>query len=89
MQFCCLLDRVAVLVRHSYEVGPSDEEHGARREPSSRNWDARLSERTCDAGQRCLAATRDTATAVAMMLEVFRPPGTGDPRRGAQAAPPA
>src|SRR5262249_19507546 len=30
MQFTFLLDNVAVLVRHWYEVGPSDEEHGTR-----------------------------------------------------------
>jgi hypothetical protein len=191
VQFCFLLDKVAILVRHWYEVGPSDEEHGTRvelrtiskpthigsesaaqpvtldeplwradifdligeppgnlsrahyhpvfedREPSSRNWDTRLrddwagwlsaqlsdlpavlagagapelaadgqeltgSQReqvvaaaagllgvNCDAGQRCLAATRDTSTAVAMMLQMFRPPGTGDPRIAVQAAPP-
>ncbi|MDR2988022.1 MAG: hypothetical protein LBV34_24610, partial [Nocardiopsaceae bacterium] len=34
----------------------------------------------CDAGQQCLAATRDTGTAVTMMLQMFRPPGAGDPR---------
>ncbi|HET9894429.1 MAG TPA: hypothetical protein VFQ44_05800 [Streptosporangiaceae bacterium] len=37
----------------------------------------------CDAGERCLAATRDTRTAVTMMLEAFRAPGTGDPRLNA------
>jgi hypothetical protein len=191
VQFCFLLDRVGILVRHWYEVGPSDEEHGTRvelrtiarpahlgsesaaqpvtldvplwradifdligeppgnlsrahyhpvfdaREPSSRNWDTKLrqdwagwlsaqlrdlpavlaaagapelicdgQELTdsqldqiltaaasllgvgCDAGQRCLAATRDTSTAVSMMLQMFRAPGTGDPRLAAQAAPP-
>ncbi len=192
MQFCFLLDGVGILVRHWYEVGPSDEEHGTRvelriiarpahigsesaaqpvtldeplwradifdligeppgnlsrahyhpafegREPSSRNWDARLREDwagwlstqlsdlpavlaaagaaeraadgqqltapqldqilaaaasllgvNCDAGQRCRAATRDTSTAVAMMLRMFRAPGTGDPRLTVKAAPPA
>ena len=191
MQFCFLLDNVGILVRHWYEVGPSDEEHGTRvelrtitkpahigsesapqpvtldeplwradifdligeppgnlsrahyhpvfedREPSSRNWDTRLREdwagwlsaqlsdlpavlaaagapelaadgqeltagqrdqvlaaaasllgANCDAGQRCLAATQDTSTAVAMMLQMFRPPGTGDPRLAVQAVPP-
>jgi hypothetical protein len=188
VQACFLLDRVAILVRHWYEVGPSDEEHGTRvecrtiarpahigsesaaqpvtldeplwradifdligeppgnlsrahyhptfegREPSSRNWDTRLREDWagwlsaqlrdlpavlaaagapeligdaheltdsqldqiiaaaasllgvgCDAGPRCLAATRDTTAAVAMMLQMFRAPGTGDPRLAAQA----
>jgi hypothetical protein len=183
LQFAFLLDSVAILVRHWYEVGPSDEEHGTRiemrtiarpahvgsesaaqpvtlyqplwradifdligerpgnlsrahyhprfdgLEPSSRHWDAGLRKDwsgwlrtqltdlpavlaaagaqghvtdrqeltasqldqllnaandllgvTCDAGQRCLAATRDTSTAVNMMLEMFRPPGTADPR---------
>jgi hypothetical protein len=184
MQFCFLLDNVAILVRHWYEVGPSDEEHGTRielrtidrpahigsesaaqpitldkpiwradifdligeppgnlsrahfhpifdgREPSSRRWDDRLRNdwagwlteqltnlpyalaaagfrepracdgyelipayldqliaaatsllgANCDAGQQCLAATRDTTTAVSMMLQMFRTPGTGDPR---------
>jgi len=192
LQFCFLLDNVAILVRHWYEIGPDDEEHGTRielrsiarpahigsesaaqpvtldmplwradifdligeppgnlsrahyhptfegREPSSREWDPALQNDwagwlgaqltnmpavlqaagatdliadrqdltsgqlgqilaaaagllgvTCDAGQRCLAATRDTGTAVAMMLQMFRPPGTGDPRLAAQAAPPA
>ena len=192
MQFCFLLDRVAITVRHWYEVGPEDEEHGTRvelrtiarpahigsesaaqpvtldeplwradifdligeppgnlsrahyhptfagREPSSRNWDARLSQdwrgwlsaqlrdlpavltaagapeladdgqvptgsqvsqiltaaenllgAGCDAGQRCLAATRDTAAAVAMMLQMLRPPGTTDPRLAAKAGQPA
>lgn len=191
MRFCFLLDRVGILVRHWYEIGPADEEHGTRvelrtiarpahigsesaaqpvtldeplwradifdligeppgnlsrahyhpvfegREPSSRNWDTTLSEDwagwlraklsdlpavlasagapelagdgqeptdsqveqilaaaasllgvNCDAGQRCLAATRDTGTAVAMMLEMFRPPGTADPRLAAQPSPP-
>ena len=191
MQFCFLLDGVGILVRHWYEVGPSDEEHGTRvelrtiarrahigsesaaqpvtldeplwradifdligeppgnlsrahyhpvfadREPSSRHWDTRLREDwagwlsaqlsdlpavlaaagaaeraadlqeltasqldqvlaaaasrlgvNCDAGQRCLAATRDTSTAVTMMLQMFREPGTGDPRLAVQAAPP-
>jgi len=189
MQFCFLLDDVAVLVRHWYEIGPDDEEHGTRielrtiarpehigtesaaqpitldeplwradifdligeppgnlsrahfhpvfdgREPSSRRWDAKLREDwalwlteqlsdlpavlaaagvsgaggrdwhgqirghldqviaaaesllgiNCDAGQQCLAATRDTSTAVAMMLRAFRPPGTVDPRLAAAA----
>ena len=192
MQFCFLFDRVAILVRHWYEVGPADEEHGTRvelrtitrpahtgsesaaqpvtldeplwradifdligeppgnlsrahyhptfegREPSSRNWDTRLREdwpgwlsaqlgdlpavltaagapelagdgqaptasqvgqilaaaesmlgSSCDAGQRCLAATRDTSTAVAMMLQMFRPPGTADPRLAGKADQPA
>jgi hypothetical protein len=182
MQFCFLLDKVAILVRHWYEVGPDDEEHGARvelrtitrpehigsesagqpvtadepvwradifdliggppgnltrahfhptfdgREPSSRNWDNKLQENwagwltaqltdlpavlaaagagelgtevklapaqldhviaaaasllgeRCDGGRQCLAATTDTRTAVGMMLEMFRPPGTQDPR---------
>jgi hypothetical protein len=185
MQFCFLLDEVAILVRHWYEVGPSDEEHGTRvelrtiarpahigsesagqpvtldepvwradifdligeppgnlsrahfhptfdgREPSSRNWDpeirdnwaawlkaqltdlptvltaagagepgmggkltpaqldhviaaaASLLGERCDAGRQCRAATTDTTTAVAMMLEMFRPPGTQDPRLAA------
>ena len=30
MQFAFLLDTVAIQVRHWYEVGPSDEEHGTR-----------------------------------------------------------
>jgi hypothetical protein len=192
LQFCFLLDNVAILVRHWYEIGPDDEEHGTRielrsiarpahigsesaaqpvtldmplwradifdligeppgnlsrahyhptfegREPSSREWDPALQKNwagwvgaqltnmpavleaaaapdliadgreltswqidqilaaaggllgvNCDAGQRCLAATRDTGTAVAMMLQMFRPPGTGDPRFAAQATPPA
>ena len=192
MQFCFLLDKVAILVRHWYEVGPDDEEHGTRvelrtitrpahigsesagqpvtadepvwradifdliggppgnltrahfyptfegREPSSRNWDPQLQENwagwltaqlsdlpavlaaagvgdlasgergtgergstvklapaqldlviaaaasllgeRCDGGRQCLAATTDTTTAVGMMLEMFRPPGTQDPR---------
>jgi len=182
MQFCFLLDKLAILVRHWYEVGPDDEEHGTRvelrtlvrpehigsesagqpvtldepvwradifdliggppgnlsrahyhptfdgREPSSRHWDERLQENwagwltaqltdlpavltdagagelsidvklapaqldhviaaaasllgeRCDAGRQCLAATTDTTTAVGMMLEMFRPPGTQDPR---------
>jgi hypothetical protein len=187
LQYCFLLDGLAILVRHWYEVGPDDEEHGTRielrslarpahigsesaaqpvtldqplwradifdligeppgnlsrahfhptfdgLEPSSRNWDTRLRDDwagwlraqmtdlpavlaaagardhlaqeqeltadqldqlvtaaasllgvNCDAGQQCLAATRDTTTAVAMMLEMFRPPGTGDPRLSAQ-----
>jgi hypothetical protein len=191
VQFCFLLDKVAILVRHWYEVGPSDEEHGTRvelrtitkpahigsesaaqpvtldeplwradifdligeppgnlsrahyhpefedREPSSRNWDTKLREDwsgwlsaqlsdlpavlaaagapelaadgqqltadqrdqvlaaaasllgvNCDAGQRCRAATQDTGTAVAMMLQMFRLPGAGDPRLAVQAAPP-
>jgi len=188
LQYCFLLDGVAILLRHWYEVGPDDEEHGTRvelraiarpahigsesaaqpvtldmplwradifdligeppgnlsrahfhptfdeLEPSSRNWDARLRDDwagwlraqmtdlpavlaaagaredtateqeltasqldqlltsagsllgiNCDAGQQCLAATRDTGTAVAMMLQMFRPPGTRDPRLAAQA----
>jgi hypothetical protein len=193
MQFCFLLDNVAILVRHWYEVGPADEEHGTRielrtiarpahvgsesaaqpvtldeplwradifdligeppgnlsrahfhpvfdgREPSSRRWDPRLREDwvgwvtrqltnlpatlevagaadpgasdgcerigshldqliavatsllgvNCDAGRQCLAATRDTRTAVAMSLRMYRAPGTGDPRlRGPQPAEP-
>ncbi|MGN6793932.1 MAG: hypothetical protein ACTHJW_16210 [Streptosporangiaceae bacterium] len=190
MQFCYLLDSVAILVRHWYEVGPSDEEHGIRvevrsitrpehigsesaaqpvtldeplwradifdligerpgnlsrahfhptfdgREPSSRNWDSRLQRdwagwlraqlsdlpailvtagaqehaaskpeltaaqldqildaaagllgANCDGGPRCLEATSDTTAAVDMMLRMFRPPGTGDPRAPVQAAP--
>ena len=187
MQFSFLLDDVAILVRHWYEVGPSDEEHGTRvelrtiarpahigsesagqpvtldepvwradifdligeppgnlsrahfhptfegREPSSRTWDAGLQENwaawltarlsdlpavltvagagalapdgrhklaaaqldqviaaaasllgaRCDGGRQCLAATKDTTTAVAMMLEMFRPAGTQDPRLAA------
>jgi hypothetical protein len=192
LQFCFLLDNIAILVRHWYEIGPDDEEHGTRielrsiarpahigsesaaqpvtldmplwradifdligeppgnlsrahyhptfegREPSSREWDPALQKNwagwlgaqltsvpavleaagapdliadgqeltsgqldqilaaaggllgvNCDAGRRCLAATRDTGTAVAMMLQMFRPPGTGDPRFAAQATPPA
>ena len=193
MQFCFLVDEVAILVRHWYEVGPSDEEHGTRvelrtiarpahigsesagqpvtldepvwradifdligeppgnlsrahfhptfegREPSSRNWDLGLRENwagwlkaqltelptvlaaagagglapdddhkltaaqldhviaaaasllgaRCDGGRQCLAATTDTTTAVAMMLEMFRPTGTQDPRLAAEAASPA
>jgi hypothetical protein len=192
LQFCFLLDNVAILARHWYEIGPDDQEHGARielrsitrpaqigsesaaqpvtldmplwradifdligeppgnlsrahyhptfegREPSSRQWDPalqrdwagwlaaqltnlpavlaaagapdllgdarELTDRqldqvlaaaagllgvTCDAGQQCLAATRDTGTAVAMMLQMFRPPGTGDPRLASQPASPA
>jgi len=30
LQFCFLLDNVAILVRHWYEIGPDDEEHGTR-----------------------------------------------------------
>ena len=177
MQFAFLLDNVAIQVRHWYEVGPSDEEHGTRvelrtiarpahigsesaaqpvtldeplwradifdligeppgnlsrahfhptfdgREPSGRRWDAKLREDyagwlraqltdvpallaaagaheqvadgleltssqldqvlaaatsllgvNCDAGQQCLAATRDTSAAVNMMLRMFRAP---------------
>ena len=187
MQFCVLLDDVAITVRHWYEVGPSDEEHGTRvelrtitrpahigsesaaqpvtldeplwradifdligeppgnlsrahyhptfegREPSSRHWDPHLRDdwagwlraqladlpavleaagaplqrprpeltagqldqviaaaasllgATCDAGRQCLAATRDTAAAVTMMLEMFRAPGTADPRLAASS----
>ena len=183
MQFAFLLDNVAIQVRHWYEVGPSDEEHGTRvelrtiarpahigsesaaqpvtldeplwradifdligeppgnlsrahfhptfegREPSSRQWDPKLRDDyagwlsaqltdvpallaaagahehvadgleltagqldqvlaaatsllgvNCDAGQQCLAATRDTTAAVNMMLRMFRAPGAGDPR---------
>jgi len=183
LPYCFLLDNLAIVVRHWYEVGPSDEEHGTRvelrtverpahvgsesaaqpvtldkplwradifdligeppgnlsrahyhptfdgLEPSSRHWDAMLRDDwsgwlraqltdlpavltaagaqeqaadgqeltasevdqlltaangllgvNCDAGQQCLTATKDTRTAVAMMLEMFRPPGTGDPR---------
>lgn len=189
MRYCFLLDDLAILVRHWYEVGPADEEHGTRielriltrpahtgsesaaqpvtldmplwradifdligeppgnlsrahyhptfegREPSGREWDQALQkdwagwlraqmtdlpavlaaagahehaakERevtashidqlltaaasqlgvNCDAGKQCLAATRDTGTAVAMMLQMFRPPGTGDPRLGSIGA---
>src|SRR5215468_9233667 len=188
MQFTFLLDNIAVLVRHWYEVGPSDEEHGTRVEvrtiarpahigtesaaqpitldrplwradifdligepkgnlarahfhptfegvePSSRHWDPLLRDdwagwltdqlaalpavldvagapelttddeltamsaqlnqilaaassllgAHCDAGRRCLALTRDTQTAVAMMLNRFRPPGSSDPRLAVQ-----
>ena len=183
MPYCLLLDNLAILIRHWYEVGPSDEEHGTRvelrtierpahtgsesaaqpvtldkplwradifdligeppgnlarahyhptfdgLEPSSRHWDAGLRDDwagwlhgqltdlpallaaagapqqaadgqkltasqldqlliaadgllgvNCDARQQCLAATKDTQVAVTMMLEMFRPPGTGDPR---------
>jgi len=190
MQFTFLLDNVAIVVRHWYEVGASDEEHGTRvelrtigrpahigtesaaqpvtlhrplwradifdligepkgnlarahfhprfdgREPSDRRWDPLLREdwaewltgqltalpavldaagapdlvaddervavsrhldqvlaaassllgASCDAGRRCLAATRDTQTAVDMMLRQFRPPGTADPRLAAQGS---
>lgn len=186
MQFSVILENVAILVRHWYEIGPASEEHGTRvelravarpahagsesaaqtvivdeplwradifdligeqpgnlarahfhpsftgREPSSRHWDPRLRKdwagwlrdqlaelpavlaaagapdsaavraelssvtidrllaaaadflgANCDAGERCLASTRDTSTAVSMMLEAFRAPGTGDPRLNA------
>jgi hypothetical protein len=191
MQSCFLLDNVAIVIRHWYEVGPSDEEHGTRvelrtivrpahigsesaaqpvtldqplwradifdligeppgnlsrahfhpvfygREPSSRQWEPRLCEDwagwlteqlidlpatlsaagihqpgasdgyellpgrldqliaaatsvlgvNCDAGQQCLAATRDESTAVAMMLQMFRAPGTSDPRLSPEPRP--